>query len=166
MKDSIELYRKLQLWCRMVTNKALVDGDIQRPQKCSKCSETGVIEAHHEDYRQPLVIEWLCKKCHGKADSALRRLFKTDCENAVDAVAKKRQPSVFDTRYTELLQELQSWKQGQEPLILKDTRFSELSTLPVIPNPYFPRKGSNQQRSEIVSQPWVGRRAEYLRRKA
>ena len=35
------------------------------PQKCF-CGKKG--EAHHQDYKIPLLITWLCKKHHVKAD--------------------------------------------------------------------------------------------------
>ena len=40
------------------------NGKIIRPNQCSKCSSTGNIHAHHEDYSKPLKVIWLCKKCH------------------------------------------------------------------------------------------------------
>lgn len=40
-------------------------GDLERPDKCPECGESGRrIEAHHEDYSEPLNIEWLCSSCH------------------------------------------------------------------------------------------------------
>lgn len=40
--------------------------DVRKPQACQLCGVAGErIEAHHPDYRLPLSIEWLCKRCHG-----------------------------------------------------------------------------------------------------
>jgi Bacillus phage endonuclease len=36
-----------------------------RPSQCSRCGRDDVaIEAHHEDYKKPLEVVWLCKCCH------------------------------------------------------------------------------------------------------
>jgi len=43
-----------------------------RPIECSQCLEKGKIEAHHDDYRKPQEIRWLCTKCHRKADKIRR----------------------------------------------------------------------------------------------
>lgn len=40
-------------------------GVITRPDRCEKCGASGKIEAHHEDYSDPLRVQWLCLKCHG-----------------------------------------------------------------------------------------------------
>lgn len=48
-----------------LTKGKMVKGD------CEKLSEdcTGRIEAHHEDYSEPLKINWLCSKHHRDADA-------------------------------------------------------------------------------------------------
>lgn len=56
--------RKLQ--CRSDTKHAVRDGKLVK-LPC-KCGETKV-QAHHEDYDEPLNVEWMCQKCH----SLLRR---------------------------------------------------------------------------------------------
>lgn len=33
-------------------------------QPCCKCGHLGGNERHHPDYKKPLEIIWLCKKCH------------------------------------------------------------------------------------------------------
>lgn len=45
-----------------------------RPETCEDCGEAAEhIEGHHEDYTRPSEVRWLCRPCHGKADTARRR---------------------------------------------------------------------------------------------
>lgn len=39
-------------------------GKLCNPGVCSECSSDFHIEAHHDDYSQPLQIRWLCSRCH------------------------------------------------------------------------------------------------------
>lgn len=40
-------------------------GTLVRPDTCSGCeTPTGRIEGHHDDYNKPLVVRWLCRRCH------------------------------------------------------------------------------------------------------
>lgn len=48
----------------MVDN-AIRDGRLKR-EPCEKCG-IQFVEAHHEDYRQPLKVRWLCFKHHREA---------------------------------------------------------------------------------------------------
>ena len=43
---------------------AVRGGKIKRPERCSLCGEGGKIHGHHEDYRRPLVVMWVCIPCH------------------------------------------------------------------------------------------------------
>jgi len=52
---------------------AIKHGLLVRPTSCKECHRSSEIVAHHRDYSKPLEVEWLCRKCHGKADSELRR---------------------------------------------------------------------------------------------
>lgn len=53
---------------------ALIAGILVRPSKCSACgSEAEWIDAHHEDYTLPLVVEWLCRACHRSLHELRRR---------------------------------------------------------------------------------------------
>lgn len=61
-------WRKAQ----MAVSNAVRDGLLIRPTRCSRCRETGRIQAHHWDYSRPLVVEWLCKPCHHRADAERR----------------------------------------------------------------------------------------------
>ena len=46
---------------------ALRWGKLVNPGECSKCGKkTNYLDAHHEDYRKPLKVTWLCISCHRK----------------------------------------------------------------------------------------------------
>jgi hypothetical protein len=44
---------------------ALASGELRR-EGCEGCKSTVLIHAHHDDYAKPLVVRWLCPKCHGR----------------------------------------------------------------------------------------------------
>jgi hypothetical protein len=48
-----------------IVRKAIRLGELVRPEICPGCDETIFVEAHHNDYKKPLEINWLCSKCHG-----------------------------------------------------------------------------------------------------
>lgn len=49
---------------------ALKAKKIKNPGYCQKCkTKTNYLDAHHEDYRKPLDIIWLCISCHRKIHS-------------------------------------------------------------------------------------------------
>lgn len=37
---------------------------IEKPDQCVRCGNMKKLQAHHEDYSQPLQVTWLCKVCH------------------------------------------------------------------------------------------------------
>jgi excisionase family DNA binding protein len=45
-------------------SRALRDGVLVRPERCSDCGAGGTIHGHHPDYTRPLHVEWLCVRCH------------------------------------------------------------------------------------------------------
>lgn len=52
---------------------AIRRGEIVRPGACEACGNAGryrdgrtAIQAHHDDYTQPLNVRWLCQPCHHK----------------------------------------------------------------------------------------------------
>src|ERR1043166_4923203 len=51
---------------RSAVSNALRDGRLVRPERGGECGAGGRITAHHPDYSQPLEVEWLCTRCHGK----------------------------------------------------------------------------------------------------
>lgn len=58
---------------RGVTERAIKNGRLVRPDACQQCGRGAHIDAHHEDYSKPLDVVWLCRKCHARADAARRR---------------------------------------------------------------------------------------------
>lgn len=55
----------------MKVQRALKDGSLKRPETCDSCGKKKVekngrtgIHAHHCDYNWPLLVMWLCRKCH------------------------------------------------------------------------------------------------------
>ena len=49
-------------------NKAERRGVLVKPNNCEDCGVESVrLQKHHPDYSQPLLVTWLCMKCHGKA---------------------------------------------------------------------------------------------------
>lgn len=46
---------------------AVRNGSIVRPESCQECGAKSVrIDAHHENYSNPLDVKWLCPACHGR----------------------------------------------------------------------------------------------------
>lgn len=51
----------------IIVGNALQNGKITKPEKCSKCGNNhNKIHGHHDDYRYPMTVRWLCPKCHSK----------------------------------------------------------------------------------------------------
>lgn len=51
---------------RTELGKALREGRVSKPLSCEHppCGKVGEVEGHHVDYGRPLMVVWLCKKCH------------------------------------------------------------------------------------------------------
>ena len=43
---------------------AIERGYINRPPFCERCEGECVPHGHHDDYRKPLEVLWLCSRCH------------------------------------------------------------------------------------------------------
>lgn len=48
-------------------------GKVKR-EPCANCGEPEV-EPHHLDYRRPLEVIWLCRRCHLAEDGAILRVY-------------------------------------------------------------------------------------------
>ncbi len=53
--------------------RALKEGRLIRPKACARCSKHTVVVAHHENYRRPLTVVWLCDQCHAIRHAELGR---------------------------------------------------------------------------------------------
>ncbi len=47
-----------------MVSRAVKAGILKRPCRCSVCHKKRKILAHHEDYKKPLDVLWLCQPCH------------------------------------------------------------------------------------------------------
>jgi len=54
-----------QIKARSIVQHAIEAGKLTI-QPCEQCGIDKNIHAHHEDYKKPLSVVWLCPKCHGK----------------------------------------------------------------------------------------------------
>ena len=53
----------LEVICRSIANAAIRSGRLVRPPVCSNC-KSGKPQAHHDDYYDPMNVQWLCSRCH------------------------------------------------------------------------------------------------------
>ena len=60
-------------WAHTRVANALKYGELVRPNVCERCQEAKYTIAHHEDYKKPLQVMWLCDICHGIRHVELRR---------------------------------------------------------------------------------------------
>ena len=70
-KERFELAQKSS----SITQHATQRLGMKKPEVCEKCGKkfpSYKIHAHHPNYKEPLLIEWLCFKCHAGVHSFLR----------------------------------------------------------------------------------------------
>lgn len=53
-------------YARMVLNSAIRSGIVMKPILCQECKRKIKLTAHHDNYDEPLCVEWLCYECHAK----------------------------------------------------------------------------------------------------
>ena len=61
--------RALAQW---TVQRAVRRGLLTRPDTCSQCGASGLIEGSHDDYSKPLDVQWLCVLCHRRKDASTR----------------------------------------------------------------------------------------------
>ena len=64
-QSPLELHKHKARW---QTNHAIESGRLIK-QPCERCGSNEAIEAHHEDYNEPLSVRWLCRKHHSDEHS-------------------------------------------------------------------------------------------------
>ena len=58
---------------RLKLNVAVLRGQLVKPKTCEGCGvrfPSRKLHGHHDDYRRPLVVRWLCDGCHRRHHSA------------------------------------------------------------------------------------------------
>ncbi|KKK85982.1 hypothetical protein LCGC14_2767790, partial [marine sediment metagenome] len=58
-----------KLLARQMVQKAVKHGFLIRPAWCQKCHrkpERSLHAHHHKGYHNPLIVRWLCVRCHNK----------------------------------------------------------------------------------------------------
>lgn len=48
----------------IIVGNAIRDGKLIKSHAYEACGSDYKIEAHHDDYKQPLDVRWLCEPCH------------------------------------------------------------------------------------------------------
>jgi ribosomal protein S27AE len=66
-REVIDEWRKKHpeaVFAKLKVAKALKNGLIIKPKKCSKCGRITRLNGHHPDYSKPLEVLWVCGSCH------------------------------------------------------------------------------------------------------
>ncbi len=51
-------------WAHVCTASAIRRGLLIRPEQCEECGVEAKVDAHHPDHRDPLRVQFLCRRCH------------------------------------------------------------------------------------------------------
>jgi len=49
---------------QVAINNAVRDGRIIKPEACDICGQKARLHGHHTDYSEPLIVVWMCVRCH------------------------------------------------------------------------------------------------------
>ena len=73
----------IKVRARKLLNYYLSSKQITRPDICESCGRKCVPHGHHDDYKKPRFVKWLCPKCHyvrhhSEQTSSLNRLLQAN----------------------------------------------------------------------------------------
>src|SRR5262245_10815927 len=85
---------------RARSGRAIKDGKLIPATHCEMCGDEAKTDGHHPDYDHPLVVQWLCRRCHMIADGRMKAIHSIDrhqppkpclnCERLVKPLRKGR----------------------------------------------------------------------------
>ncbi len=55
---------KMKQRAQSAVGRAVMDGRLVKPDRCSHCHAVAPVHGHHQDYSLPLAVTWLCIPCH------------------------------------------------------------------------------------------------------
>lgn len=61
---------KVAASCKL--RQAVKLGKVIKPKNCENCGRETKLDGHHDDYDFPLIVRWLCARCHKKHHVAVR----------------------------------------------------------------------------------------------
>lgn len=50
----------------VILRRAILSGNLMRPESCSECYKKCKPDGHHHDYSKPLDVIWICRACHSR----------------------------------------------------------------------------------------------------
>lgn len=63
---------------------AIRDGRLIRPNTCQVCLIECKPQGHHDDYKKPLIVRWLCVRCHNDFHNFVRELHRNLEHTGID----------------------------------------------------------------------------------
>ncbi len=63
----------LALWAHSATRSAIKRGLLVPPKDCQACGKVAPLDAHHDDWTDPLSIKFWCRSCHRQHHAAMRK---------------------------------------------------------------------------------------------
>ena len=62
-------WTRISKWAASRVSNAVRRGLLVKAERCEECNSETFIEAAHSDYSQPLMVRWLCRRCHRRWDA-------------------------------------------------------------------------------------------------
>lgn len=83
---------------------ALKTGKLTRPSKCDVCGQECKPEAHHDDYKRPLDVQWLCTVCHAETRSGGKHVSPKPYPVAIGAALASNNAEFIEMAVSHLIQ--------------------------------------------------------------